>query len=681
MTSANCPLRGWAAVAVMILLGVGWLMGQEVAGNAAASDEGTAALAGQAVSQSDAAGTARTLPPMLPRQVRFSGVLQDGAGAPLTGVQGVTFALYAEQVGGAPLWLETQTVEADAQGHYSVLLGAMRSDGLPQEVFTTNEARWLGVQASQPGVPEQARVLLVSVPYALKAADAETLGGLPATAYALTGTVDGTASGTKHGWATAAASAGDTLPTAADGTSGNIAKFDVDGTTLVNSVMKEVGGNIGVVTTLPVARLTVADTETNRSPMAIKHQRNTEDGDWVGFEFLGADDFPLGRLRHVRNVPGQRFDFLFEAVPFGGVMTEVARFTGQGRLGIGTTDPVLPITAQDLVTNTAVLGLKHRRNSVDGDWVGMDFLGTDNQAVGRFRNVRNEANNRFDMTVETVAFGGVPTEVMRFTGNGDVGIGTASPTAKLDVNGTLRAAGTLTATGQINAAGTVTAAAFVGDGSGLTGIGEAAIADGSITSAEIADSTVTSTDIADGTIANADIDPAAAIDATKIAGTAATLGVNAFVGDQSVTGNVTVSGGGNGYIFPDASKQTTAASANTNIRGINYIAGCDTCATLADPTDDQKTIYQNVVGDMNITEVTCFANAGSPTINLQRDDGSAANILVDSSPSAAIACDGTAKTTFNGTENELHAGDKIDFNLVTASTASRVTVVIKAVVQ
>src|SRR3989304_5016943 len=133
-----------------------------------------------------AVATEITNPPgTVPREVRFSGVLQDAAGATVTGVQGVTFALYAEQTGGAPLWLETQNLTADEQGRYAVLVGAMREDGLPQEVFTSNEARWLGVQVNQPGVAEQARGLLVGVRLVLKAADAETLGGKPVSAFVL----------------------------------------------------------------------------------------------------------------------------------------------------------------------------------------------------------------------------------------------------------------------------------------------------------------------------------------------------------------------------------------------------------------------------------------------------------------------------------------------------------------
>jgi len=50
-------------------------------------------------------------------------------------------------------------------------------------LFVSGEARWLGVQVA--GQPKQPRVLLLSVPYALKAADAETIGGLPPSAFVL----------------------------------------------------------------------------------------------------------------------------------------------------------------------------------------------------------------------------------------------------------------------------------------------------------------------------------------------------------------------------------------------------------------------------------------------------------------------------------------------------------------
>jgi hypothetical protein len=117
------------------------------------------------------------------RLIRFSGSLSDQLGQPRSGVVGVTFALYAEQEGGAPLWLETQNVTLDAQGHYTVLLGATSSEGLPLEIFSSGEARWLGIQVQ--GEAEQPRVLLVAVPYALKAAEAETLSGKKAADFIL----------------------------------------------------------------------------------------------------------------------------------------------------------------------------------------------------------------------------------------------------------------------------------------------------------------------------------------------------------------------------------------------------------------------------------------------------------------------------------------------------------------
>jgi hypothetical protein len=119
----------------------------------------------------------------VPSLVKFTGTLNDLNGKPLTGTVGASFFLYKEQAGGAPLWMETQNVQADKAGHYTVQLGASKSTGLPLELFTSGEARWLAVQPS--GQAEQARTLLLSVPYALKAHDAETLGGKPISSFML----------------------------------------------------------------------------------------------------------------------------------------------------------------------------------------------------------------------------------------------------------------------------------------------------------------------------------------------------------------------------------------------------------------------------------------------------------------------------------------------------------------
>jgi hypothetical protein len=52
---------------------------------------------------------------------------------------------------------------------------------------------------------------------------------------------------------------GEVLTTAMDGSGGTVAKFGGDGTTLINSAIVDVSGNVGIGTTTPGSRLTVGD--------------------------------------------------------------------------------------------------------------------------------------------------------------------------------------------------------------------------------------------------------------------------------------------------------------------------------------------------------------------------------------------------------------------------------------
>jgi hypothetical protein len=119
----------------------------------------------------------------IPHLIRISGALKQPDGQPRFGTAGITFSLYAVQEGGNPLWRESQSVEADEQGRYSILLGASEKEGVPLDLFTTETARWLGVQVQ--GEEEQPRILFVAVPYALKAKDADTVGGRSLSSFVL----------------------------------------------------------------------------------------------------------------------------------------------------------------------------------------------------------------------------------------------------------------------------------------------------------------------------------------------------------------------------------------------------------------------------------------------------------------------------------------------------------------
>src|SRR5690349_16319060 len=135
------------------------------------------------VSLAAAAQTTTQSAAVTPRLVKFSSSLLDEQGQAVGHSSSITFSLYSAQTGGTSLWSEVQSVQPDSRGRYTVSLGVTRAEGLPLEIFSTGEARWLGVTVGDGS--EQPRVLLFSVPYALKAADAETIGGLPPSAFVL----------------------------------------------------------------------------------------------------------------------------------------------------------------------------------------------------------------------------------------------------------------------------------------------------------------------------------------------------------------------------------------------------------------------------------------------------------------------------------------------------------------
>ena len=110
----------------------------------------------------------------LPRVIRFSSSMNDASGTAVNGRVQITFTLYSEANSTDALWTETHAVDV-VDGKYNVLLGSTNKDGIPGELFSTDTARWLSVKIE--GQPEQPRSLLVSVPYAMKAVEAERLSG------------------------------------------------------------------------------------------------------------------------------------------------------------------------------------------------------------------------------------------------------------------------------------------------------------------------------------------------------------------------------------------------------------------------------------------------------------------------------------------------------------------------
>ncbi len=246
----------------------------------------------------------------LPRLVRFGGTVKDLNGNPLTGVVGITFALYSEQTGGAALWIETQNVTANSNGHYVALLGSTTPEGLPADIFNSEQAHWVGVQVS--GQAELPRVLLVSAPYALKAGDAETIGGLPPSAFALANS--------------SSAHKNSTPPSNPDvtgkGTVDYIPMWDTT-SDIIDSIIFQKASEIGIATTTPAATLDVNGNTDIRNTLTLY-----PDGTNNTLAVNGTS-FKVSSTGEVTFISGQTF-------PGTGTITGITTASGSGLSGGGT---------------------------------------------------------------------------------------------------------------------------------------------------------------------------------------------------------------------------------------------------------------------------------------------------------------------------------------------------------
>jgi hypothetical protein len=425
----------------------------------------------------------------------------------LTGAVDVHFAIYKDETDAAAIWEETQTLQLDEHGRYTVLLGATQPDGLPLVLFESTEARWLGVAAGN--LPEQPRVVLVSVPYALKASDAETLGGKPASAYVTTETLTNSSAQTQASGQGQTAIVGlpaeaTSNPSTAVGGTGimNFLPIWTNSTTLGNSTLFETGGKLGIGNTNPAGTLDVSGGAFIRGALELPAAG-------AATQTFGSNSNPLDLQASAFNsatlaaVPQL---FRWQAEPVGNNTTSPS-----GRLsllsGSGGMSPLageLPSVTSGTLVET---GLSIASNGQLTFASGQTFPG---------------------------AGGGTITGVTAgtdLTGGGSAGTVTLNlDTTKVP---TLAAASnTFT--------GTVAASSFSGNGAGLTNLTPANLSAGTA-GINISGNAATATTAATASSA------ATASNALSLGGEAAAnyarLDIaNSFTGNQSVTGNVSATG-------------------------------------------------------------------------------------------------------------------------------------------
>jgi len=104
------------------------------------------------------------------------------------------------------------------------------------------------------------------------------------------------------------------------------------------------------------------------------------------------------------------------------------RVTSAGNVGIGNSSPNAALQFASVVANRKIVLFESVNN--DHQFLGFGINGS----ILRYQVDQASANHVF----YAGAGSGASTELMRIQGNGNVGIGTSAPTAKLEVNGTFR---------------------------------------------------------------------------------------------------------------------------------------------------------------------------------------------------------------------------------------------------
>ena len=412
----------------------------------------------------------------VPHVFKFSGVVLDTAGKPQTGQVAITFSLYEEEEGGSRLWSEIQNVTLDDQGRYDVLLGSTQPAGVPLDLFVSGKARWFGVRPEVAGLAEQPRVLLVGVPYALKAADADTLGGLPASSFIRANGVTEAVSGAKVNAApnrrqeaipaSAPNSACAGLTSDGRGTAGRIAKFtgpcSIEPSLYISESKGQVSvtGNVGIGTKSPAGGLDVTTGTTqlfigssgNAGLMKLRRPSDGSANGYIGYGWTSQTaDGPLA----IVDANG-RGEVRLDAYSTDGIVTaytsnsERLRIDSLGNVGIGTSAPgdVLDVGGNTRVSAAGRIGF-----ATTASQIGFNR----NPTTGSIYNNSSNAyqlgqagpNQPFSLSqwASTGAYLGTAFSVQPNNNvtlaqdGGNVGVGTTTPADLVDVAGSTRISG------------------------------------------------------------------------------------------------------------------------------------------------------------------------------------------------------------------------------------------------
>ncbi len=378
------------------------------------------------------------------RQLSFQGRLVDSSGTPITTATNFQFKLYDAETNGTQLYdTGTCSITPDQDGVFSVQIGKDCGSAIPSSVFTENSDVWLEVTVGSETLSPRQQIATVA--YAL---NAETIQGIPlaATMAAIRNTIVpmnqwgevilGEQSPTLKGVAgTLQIQAPSLTFSTATGTNGNII-FAPDGTGLVKILSNTQTTNSFTVQN---AQLTSGSlikgyvgNDTATGNLLTLSSGSTETNQFT--VDTSGNTYIAGNVGIGTTSPGAKLDVRGYAKIFGGNTVSLI---------IGS-DYDNNATITDSVTKGARLGAPHYNTSEEpvtlifGNINGIQ----NNVNIGGGSSLMNAATAiKFYTATNTTTVTG--TERMRIDANGNVGIGTTTPSMKLDVAGSATISGTL----------------------------------------------------------------------------------------------------------------------------------------------------------------------------------------------------------------------------------------------
>jgi hypothetical protein len=190
------------------------------------------------------------------------------------------------------------------------------------------------------------------------------------------------------------------------------------------------GGNVGIGTTDPQANLQVgASSDTG---IAMSNSSSVTSGNRGTISMYNSGVSTVGYIRFGAVTDDVGTDIQFANRPAGGSLTERMRIDSTGNVGIGTTNPNMPVLiVRNWVSGKATLGIQPTISFASGGLAGIGLFDSDNSRAG-YMYSDTSGTYLFNDKVSPIIFGtnggGGTVERMRISSDGNLFVGRTSDT-------------------------------------------------------------------------------------------------------------------------------------------------------------------------------------------------------------------------------------------------------------